>query len=88
MFLVQLLYFNTLSEPILTEQVLGSVFDYLKNRNVVVLLPMWWEADPFISGVKDGEKILLIGDENSGAEENTGEDGKETDADEISVEDN
>ena len=67
---------------------LSAVTTWLENRNVCTLLPLWWEGKPFIAGVKDGEKILLIGDENSGSGENTGEDGVETDADETSVEDN
>lgn len=68
--------------------VLAAIESWIRNRNVCVLLPLWWEGKPFIAGVKDGEKILLINDENAGSEENTGEDGKETDKDELSVEDN
>ena len=67
---------------------LNSIISWYENRNAVVLLPLWWEGEPFISGVKDGEKILLIGSSNTASDENTGEDGYETDADEISVEDN
>jgi hypothetical protein len=67
---------------------LDSLFEWLENRNTVVLLPLWWEAEPFIAGVKDGEKILLIPSHGSATEENTGEDGIETDEDEITVEDN
>jgi len=78
----------TLIITLIIDVVLDEIVSWLENRNVCVLLPLWWEGKPFIAGVKDGEKILLIGDENSGTEENTGEDGKETDADEISVEDN
>jgi hypothetical protein len=78
----------TLIITLTIDVVLDEIFSWLENRNVCVLLPLWWEGKPFIAGVKDGEKILLIGDENSGSEENTGAEGKETDADEISVEDN
>ena len=67
---------------------LSAIESWVENRNVCTLLPLWWEGKPFIAGVKDGEKILLIGDENSGSEENTGADGQETDADEYSTEDN
>lgn len=67
---------------------LDSLFEWLENRNTVVLLPLWWEAEPFIAGVKDGEKILLIPSHGSATGENTGEDGIETDEDEITVEDN
>lgn len=66
----------------------SAIESWVENRNVCVLLPLWWEGKPFIAGVKDGEKILLINDENAGSEENTGENGMETDADELSVEDN
>jgi hypothetical protein len=73
---------------LILDTILSTIASWVENRNVCVLLPLWWEGKPFISGVKDGEKILLIGDENSGSEENTGADGQETDADEYSTEDN
>ena len=62
---------------------LDAVMTWVKNKNTVLLLPLWWEGKPFISGIKDGEKILLIKDENTGTEENTEEEGRE-----VSVEDN
>ena len=64
---------------------LDSLFEWIENRNTIVLLPLWWEGKPFICKTKDGEKILLIRDENSGSEENTGENGQETDEDEIAI---
>ena len=68
---------------------LDGLETWLKNRNTVQLLPMWWEGDPFISGIKDGEKILLIPAEGDGTEENTGEDGHDLNEDKTtSVEDN
>ncbi len=73
---------------LILDTILSTIASWVENRNVCVLLPLWWEGKPFISGVKDGEKILLIGDENSGSDENTGANGVETDADELSVEDN
>ena len=42
---------------------LGELFDWLENRNVCVLLPLWWEGTVFISGVKNGKKILLCRDD-------------------------
>ena len=70
------------------DQLLNGLMEWFENKNVCVLLPMWWEGQPFVSGVKDGEKILLIKSTANATEENTGENGKETDEDEISVEDN
>lgn len=67
---------------------LNCITDWLTNRNVCILLPLWWEGEPFVSGVKDGEKILLIPSSSTGSNENTGEDGMETDEDEISVTEN
>jgi len=73
---------------IMLEIAISTISSWVENRNVCVLLPLWWEGKPFIAGIKDGEKILLINDENAGSEENTGEEGVETDQDELSVEDN
>ena len=60
---------------------LDAVFEWLSNKNVCCLLPMWWEGYPFVAGVKDGTKILLCdsnstatgdgsSDRNAGSEEN------------------
>ena len=75
------------------DMALNLLFDgierWLMNRNTVILLPMWWEGEPFISGIKDGEKILLIPAEGDGTEENTGEEGHDTNEDKTTtVEDN
>lgn len=48
------------------DTLLDQLFEYLENRNVCVLLPLWWEGYPFVAGVKDGTKILLV-DSNSTA---------------------
>ena len=78
---------------LLVDMALNLLFDgierWLMNRNTVILLPMWWEGEPFISGIKDGEKILLIPAEGDGTEENTGEEGHDTNEDKTTtVEDN
>lgn len=73
---------------IIVDIVMDALIAWLENRNTVVLLPLWWEGKPFVSGVKDGEKILLIKDENNGSEENTEQDGYDSDVDEYTVEDN
>lgn len=68
---------------------LSGIEKWLKNRNTVTLLPLWWEGEAFVSGVKDGENILLIPNESTGSEENTGEKGHDTQEDKTtSVEDN
>ena len=43
---------------------IDDLFEWFSNKNVVALLPMWWEGYPFVAGVKDGTKILLC-DSNS-----------------------
>jgi hypothetical protein len=49
---------------------LDEVFEWFDNRNVCVLLPLWWNGYPFVSGVKGGENILLIRQTPTG--DNTG----------------
>ena len=51
---------------------LASALEYFSNKNVCILCPFWWEGSPFVSGVKDGEKILLF--PSPGTDENTGQD--------------
>lgn len=46
------------------DMLIGDLFEWFDNKNVVALLPMWWEGYPFVAGVKDGTKILLC-DSNS-----------------------
>ena len=41
---------------------LQDFFDWLDNKNVCVLLPLWWNGYPFVSGVNNGKNILLIRD--------------------------
>jgi hypothetical protein len=36
---------------------------------------MWWEGYPFVAGVKDGEKILLMNNNSTATKENTQDDG-------------
>ena len=54
--------------------VLDSFFEWFSNKNVCVLCPMWWEGYPFVAGVKDGEKILLMPSNSTSTDENTRED--------------
>ena len=46
------------------DMLIDNLFEWFSNKNVVALLPMWWEGYPFVAGVKDGTKILLC-DNNS-----------------------
>ena len=39
-----------------------EIFEWFSNKNVCVLLPLWWNGYPFVSGVNNGRKILLIRD--------------------------
>lgn len=55
---------------IVVDILLQEVFEWISNKNVCVLLPLWWEGYPFVSGVKDGEKILLVDSNATGTDEN------------------
>lgn len=44
----------------IAEIFLVNALSWLEHRNMVCLLPLWWENYPFVCNVKDGEKILLI----------------------------
>ena len=52
------------------DRLLDNIFEWFSNKNVCVLLPLWWENYPFVSGVKDGEKILLVQSNSTGTPEN------------------
>ena len=43
------------------EILLNALFEWLENRNVCVLLPLWYEGSPFVSGTTGGKNILLCG---------------------------
>lgn len=49
---------------------LESVFEYFENKNVLFLLPLWYENYPFVAGTKDGEHILPMGSNAIATEEN------------------
>lgn len=54
----------------LVDILVQEIFEWLQNKNVCVLLPLWWKGYPFVSGVNNGENILLIRDMPT--KENTG----------------
>lgn len=62
---------------VLADKLVGAFLDYISNKNVVVLMPMYWENYPYVSGVKDGEKILLMGNNGTATGENNKADGHE-----------
>lgn len=55
-----------------------ELITWLSNKNVCVLLPMWWEGYPFVAGVKGGEKILLMGSNAVSTDENNRAEGYST----------
>lgn len=76
---------------IIIDNILDSIVEWISNKNVIILLPLWWEGKPFVAGVSGGEKILMIPSSSTATEENTGEDGQEISSDEtddITTEDN
>lgn len=50
-----------MATSIIIESLLQEVFDWIRNRNVCVLLPLWFEGYPFISGTQGQRKLLLDG---------------------------
>lgn len=53
---------------------LQELFEWFSNKNVCALLPLWWEGYPFVAGVKDGEKILLMQNNSTATDDNTRKD--------------
>lgn len=53
------------------DALLDEFFEWFSNKNVCTLLPLWWENYPFVSGVKDGEKILIMKSNSTATGENT-----------------
>ena len=56
------------------DALLDNFFEWFSNKNVCVLLPLWWENYPFVAGVKDGEKILIMKSNSTATPENRRED--------------
>lgn len=44
----------------IVDLLLQDVLEWLSNRNVCCLLPLWWENTPFVAGTKGGRNILLV----------------------------
>lgn len=75
---------------VLVDILIQDILDWFSNKNVCCLFPMWWEGYPFVAGVKDGEKILLQGQNANATKENDKSDGTGTGEENIwaSIEDN
>lgn len=54
-------YLIALAITFIIDKIVNAIFEWLSNKNVVCLLPMWWNDYPFVNNVKDGKKILLMG---------------------------
>jgi len=54
----------------LVDILISDFLEWIDNKNVCVLLPLWWENYPFVAGVKGGEKILLMNNNATATEEN------------------
>ena len=62
------------------DALLDEFFEWFSNKNVCTLLPLWWENYPFVSGVKDGEKILIMPSNSTATPENRREDATEVES--------
>ena len=62
------------------DALLDEFFEWFSNKNVCTLLPLWWENYPFVSGVKDGEKILIMPSNSTATPENRREDAIEVES--------
>lgn len=54
---------------IVVDILLDEVFEWLSNKNVCALLPLWWEGYPFVAGVKGGRHILLTESNATGTDD-------------------
>lgn len=50
---------------LIIDVLLGEFVEWVTNRNVCCLLPLWWENTTFVSGVSGGTKILLCDSANT-----------------------
>lgn len=55
---------------LVVDGILSDIIEWFENKNVVTLLPMWYENYPFVAGVKDGENILVMKSNANATEEN------------------
>jgi hypothetical protein len=67
---------------------LDWVFEFFEQRQMVTLLPLWYENQPYIAGIKNGTGILLCGEESNAAEETDHLTSNETEEDNDVVNDN
>jgi hypothetical protein len=69
--------------------ILDRVFEWLEQRNMVTLLPLWYYEQPWVAGIKGGKDILIMGSlSNATAEGDNVESSEINDEDQPYVEDN
>ena len=59
----------TLAAWLLVDVLLDAFFEWLDNKNTIVLLPLWREGYPFVTNVKDGKHILLCPSNSTATDE-------------------
>jgi hypothetical protein len=59
----------TLAAWLLVDVLLDALFEWLDNKNTIVLLPLWREGYPFVTNVKDGKHILLCPSNSTATDE-------------------
>lgn len=59
----------SLAAWLLVDVLLDALFEWLDNKNTIVLLPLWREGYPFVTNVKDGEHILLCPSNSTATED-------------------
>lgn len=69
--------------------ILDRVFEWLEQRNMVTLLPLWYYEQPWVAGIKGGKDILIMGSLSNATEEGDNVESSEiNDEDQPYVEDN
>jgi hypothetical protein len=46
-----------------------QIVEYISNKHTIGLIPMWKDGQPFVTNVKDGKHILIMGNSNSAAKD-------------------
>lgn len=54
---------------ILVDLAVSQIVQYIKNKNCIWLVPLWKDNQPFATNIKNGEKILLFGNDKSNTED-------------------
>lgn len=46
---------------------IDQIVEYISNKHTIGLIPLWKDGQPFVTNVKDGKHILIMGNNNAGA---------------------